>query len=74
MTVDEYLAHEPEEEKSNSKQILGVLDSGVEVWARVWWRLFDEQFLGWYIWLKENLALVEGFVREIKAKIEVRDH
>ncbi|HNW55896.1 MAG TPA: hypothetical protein PKN62_02360 [bacterium] len=69
MTVDEYLAHEPEEEKADYKQILGILDSEVEIWSRVWWRLFDGQFLGWYIWLKDNLEMVERFVEGVKGTV-----
>jgi len=69
MTVDEYLAHQPEEEKADSKQISGLLDSEAEVWSRVWWRLLDEQFLGWYIWLKDNLVEVREWVEEVKQAV-----
>lgn len=69
MTVDEYLAHEPEEEKADSRQILSVLESEVEVWNRVWWRLLDEQFLGWYIWLKDNLVEIREWVEEVKTGV-----
>ena len=63
MTVDEYLAHEPEAEKSDFKQVSSILDSEAEeVWSRVWWRLLNEQFLGWYIWLKDNFMMVKEFV------------
>jgi len=67
MTVEEYLAHEPEEEKADFKQISSILDSEMEVLLRVHWRLSEELFLFWYIWLKDNTAMVEGFVREVKA-------
>ncbi len=67
MTVDEYLAHQPEEEKADSGQILSILDSEVEVWLRVHWRLSEELCLFWYIWLKDNTAMVEEFVEEIKS-------
>lgn len=66
MTVDEYLAHQPDEEKADSGQISSILDSEAEVWNRVWWRLLDEQFLGWYIWLKDNLVEVKEWVEEVK--------
>ncbi|MFA5178526.1 MAG: hypothetical protein WC427_03130 [Candidatus Paceibacterota bacterium] len=66
MTVDEYLAHQPEEETADSKQISSILDSEMDVWLRVHWRLSEEFFLFWYIWLKDNAALVEEFVEEIK--------
>lgn len=66
MTVDEYLAHEPEEEKADSRQISSILDSEMEVWLRVHWLLSEELFLFWYIWLKDNMAMVEEFVEEIK--------
>ena len=49
MTVEEYLEHKPEEEKGDSKQILSILDSEIEVWLRVHWRLSEELFLFWYI-------------------------
>lgn len=45
MTVDEYLAHQPEEEKTDSKLVSGILDSEVEVWVRVHWRLSEENFV-----------------------------
>lgn len=67
MTVDKYLAHEPEEEKSDSKEISRLLDSEAEVWDRIWWRLMDEQFLGWYIWLKDNLVMVREFVEDVRS-------
>ena len=66
MTVDEYLAHQPEDEMADSKQISSILDSELEVWSRVWWRLLEDEFLGWYIWLKDNSGMVEGFVEENK--------
>lgn len=59
MTVDEYLAHQPEVEMADYKQILSISDSEMEVWLRVHWRLSDELFLFWYIWLKDNTAMVE---------------
>jgi len=65
MTVDEYLAHQPEEEKIDSKQVSSILDSEVEVWNRIWWRLLDEQFLGWYLWLKDNFEETKAFVQEV---------
>ena len=66
MTVDEYLAHQQEEEMADSKQISSILDSEAEIWYRVHWRLSDELFLFWYIWLKDNTAMVEEFVEEVK--------
>ena len=71
MTVEEYLEHEPEEEKADSKQISSILDSEAEVWLRVHWRLSEELFLFWYIWLKDNSGMVEGFVEEVKIVIGV---
>ena len=59
MTVDEYLAHQPGEETADSKQISSISDSEMEVWLRVHWRLSDELFLYWYIWLKDNSAMVK---------------
>jgi hypothetical protein len=70
MSVDEYLAHQPEEEKADSEQISSILDSEIEVWLRVHWRLSEELFLFWYIWLKDNTAMVEGFVEEVKGASE----
>jgi hypothetical protein len=67
MTVVEYLAHQPEEDKVDSRQISSILDSEMEVWSRVWWRLLEEEFLGWYIWLKDHSGMVEGFVEEVKS-------
>jgi hypothetical protein len=69
MTVNEYLAHQPEEEKTDSKQISSVLDSEMEVWLRMYWRLSEELFLFWYIWLKDNTVMVEEFVGEVKIAI-----
>ena len=66
MTVDEYLDHQPEEEIADSKQISSVLDSEMEVWHKALWRLSEELFLFWYIWLKDNLEMVREFVEEIK--------
>ena len=66
MTVEEYLAHQPEEEIADSGQISSFLDSEVAVWERVHWRLSEELFLFWYIWLKDNAVMVEGFVAEVK--------
>ncbi len=65
MTVEEYLEHQPEEETADSKQISSILDSEMEVWLRVHWRLSEELFLFWYIWLKDNSAMVEAFVEEV---------
>jgi hypothetical protein len=74
MTVEEYLGHQPEEDTAGSKQISSILDSKLEVWSRVWWRLLDEQFLGWYIWLKDNLVMVKEFVGEIETnKVDCND-
>ncbi len=64
LTVNEYLAHQPEDEKTDSKLVSGILDSEVEVWVRVHWRLSEELFLFWYIWLKDNTAMVAEFVEE----------
>lgn len=67
MTVDEYLEHQPEEEMAGSGQISSILDSEMEVWFRVHWRLSEELFLFWYIWLKDNTAMVEEFVEEVRS-------
>lgn len=69
MTVEEYLEHE-QEEKADSKQISSILDSEIEVCFRVHWRLSEELFLFWYIWLKDNTAMVKEFVDDVKAEIE----
>lgn len=69
MTVEEYLAHQPEEEMADSKQISSISDSEMEVWLRVHWRLSEELFLFWYIWLKDNLVMVEEFVGEVKSAV-----
>lgn len=66
MTVDEYLEHQPEKEMTDSKQISSILDSEAEVWLRAHWRLSEELFLFWYIWLKDNTAMVQEFVEEVK--------
>lgn len=44
VTVDEYLAHQQEEEKADSGQISSILDSETEVWHRVHWRLLEKIF------------------------------
>ena len=67
MTVDEYLAHQPEDEMADSKQISSILDSEAKIWYQVHWRLSEELFLFWYIWLKDNTAMVEEFVEEIRS-------
>ncbi len=69
MTVDEYLEHQPEEEMTDSKQISNILDSEKEVWLKVFWRLSEELFLFWCIWLKDNTAMVKEFVEEVKQAI-----
>jgi hypothetical protein len=69
MTVDEYLAHQPEEEMADSGEISSVLDSEMEVWIRGHWRLSEELFLFWYILLKDNMAMVEEFVEEVNRAI-----
>lgn len=66
MTVEEYLEHQPEEETADSKHISSILDSEMEVWLRVHWRLSEELFLFWYIWLKDNTAMMKEFVEEMK--------
>lgn len=66
MTVDEYLAHQPEEETADSRQISSVLDSEMAVWERVHWRLSEELFLFWYIWLKDNFEEMKEWVEEVK--------
>ena len=66
MTVEEYLEHQPEEEMADFKRISSILDSEMEVWFRVHWRLSEELFLFWYIWLKDNTAMVKEFVEEVK--------
>lgn len=71
MTVDEYLEHEPEEEKAESKQISSVLDSEAEVYHRVHWRLSEELFLFWYIWLKDNYIEMKDFVDDVKQAVVV---
>lgn len=71
MTVDEYLAHQPEEEKPDPKQISSILESEMEVWLRVHWRLSEELFFVWYVWLKDNAAMVEEFVEEVKESTKV---
>ena len=48
-----------------------ILDSEAEVWFRVHWLLSEELFLFWYIWFKDNSAMVEGFVEEVKTAIGV---
>ncbi|MFO0780466.1 MAG: hypothetical protein U0519_01030 [Candidatus Gracilibacteria bacterium] len=69
MTVDEYLAHQPQEEKADSKQISSILDSEMEVWTRVHWRLSEELFAVWYVWLKDNFVEMKEFVEEMKIAI-----
>lgn len=70
MTVDEYLEHQPEEETADYMEISSVFDSEMEVWFRVHWRLSEELFLFWYIWLKDNLAMVEGVVEEVNSDLK----
>ncbi len=69
MTVDEYLAHQPKEEMADSKQISSVSDSEAAIWYQVHWRLSEELFLFWYIWLKDNTTMAEEFVAEVKAEV-----
>ncbi|KKR04334.1 MAG: hypothetical protein UT30_C0009G0044 [Candidatus Uhrbacteria bacterium GW2011_GWF2_39_13] len=72
MTVEEYLEHKPKEEKADSKRNSNILDSEMEVWLRVYWRLSEELFLFWYIWLKDNAAMVEEFVEEVNKSMPLR--
>lgn len=67
MTVDEYLVYEPEKKMADSRQVSRLLDSEAEVLLRVHWLLSEELFLFWYIWLKDNSAMVEEFVEEVKS-------
>lgn len=74
MTVDEYLEHQQEEEMADYKQISSVLDSEMEVWLRVYWRLSEELFLFWYIWLKDNFVMVKEWVEEVKTSMLTKDN
>ena len=40
--------------------------SSSEGWYRVNWRLLEEEFLEWYIWLKDNFVEMKKFVEEVK--------
>ncbi|MCC7197609.1 hypothetical protein IT413_05455 [Candidatus Peregrinibacteria bacterium] len=67
MTVDEYLEHQPEEETADFRSISSFSGTEVvEVWSRIWWRLLEEQFLFWYLWLKDNFEEIRAFVQEVK--------
>jgi len=59
------LEFEPEAKRSklaNAKKISSSLDSESAIWYRVNWRLSKEQFLFWYIWLKDHLEEMKEFV------------
>ena len=71
MTVEKYLENQPEEEMADSEQISRILDSEAEVWLRVHWRLSEELFLFWYIWLKDNTAMMKEFVEEVKTAVGI---
>jgi len=74
MTVEEYLEHQPEEEMADSKQISSILDSEAAIWYQVHWRLSEGLFLFWYIWLKNNTAMVERFVEGLEILNDTNSH
>ena len=36
-------------------EISSALDSEAAMWSQVHWQLLEEQFLFWYLWLKDNV-------------------
>ena len=71
------LEFEPQAKKSKmaeAQYILSALDEEAAIWHRVCWRLLEEQFLFWYLWLKDNFEEIKEFVQEIKTAVgEVSD-
>ena len=57
---------EPETKGLVKKRMTVEEYSEAEVWHRVHWRFSEEMFLSWYIWLKDNTAMVEEFAEEVK--------
>ena len=49
--------------------ISSFLDSESAIWYRVNWRLLEEQFLFWYIWLKDHFEEMKEFVQEVKTAV-----
>lgn len=54
---------------AENKPFSEILEDESAIWYRVNWRLLEEEFLGWFIWLKDNSRMVEGFVEEVNAEI-----
>jgi hypothetical protein len=42
----------------------------MEVWNRVHWRLSEELFFVWYVWLKDNFGEMKKWVEGVKAAFE----
>lgn len=51
---------------AENKPFSEILEDASEIWYRVNWRLSEELFLFWYIWLKDNLVKIREFVLEMK--------
>lgn len=70
------LEFEPPTKWSNlaeNKPFSEILEDESAIWYRVNWRLLEEEFLGWYIWLNDNSGMMEGFVEELKSNIMKTD-
>lgn len=48
------------------KQVSSALDDEAAIWHRLHWRLLEEQFLFWYLWLKDHFEEMKEFVQEVK--------
>lgn len=63
------LEFEPRAKRSKTaelKQVSSALDDEAAIWHRVFWRLLEEQFLFWYLWLRDHFEEMKEFVQEVK--------
>ena len=66
------LEFEPPTQWSNlaeNKPFSEILEDESAIWYRVNWRLLEEEFFGWYIWLKDNFEEMKQFVQEVKSGV-----
>ena len=71
------LEFEPRAKRSKTadvQEISSALDDEAAIWHRMCWRLLEEQFLFWYLWLRDHFEEMKEFVQEVKSAVgEVSD-
>lgn len=66
------LEFEPRAKRSKTadlKQVSSASDDEAAIWHRLHWQLLEEQFLCWYLWLKDHFEEMKEFVQEVKSAI-----